>query len=313
MKKVLITAFAHEALREGLIERGYDVEVSSSISYEEVKNTIHQYVGLVITTRLLIDKPLLDHATNLQWIARLGSGMEIVDMDYAVQKNILCISSPEGNRDAVGEHCLGMLLSLMHNIHRASGEVKEGKWIREANRGWELGSKTVGIIGYGNTGSAFSKLLAPFGVTVLAYDKYKTGFAHDHVREASLEQVLAYSDVISLHLPLNSETYHFAATPFFELMKRRPYFINCSRGSVVDTNSLIDALDKALIAGAGLDVIENEDLATHTAIEKNMLGNMVKRNNVIITPHIAGYSHEALLKMAEVVLNKLDIGIKNRF
>ena len=313
MKKVLITAFAHEALREGLVARGYDVEVSSSISYEELKKNIHQYFGLVITTRLLIDKSLLDHASNLVWIARLGSGMEIVDVDYAAQKNIICISSPEGNRDAVGEHCLGMLLSLMHNIQRSSQEVKEGKWIREANRGWELGGKTVGIIGYGNTGSAFSKLLAPFGVTVLGYDKYKTSFAHDHVREASLEQVLAYSDVISLHLPLNDETYHFATTHFFELMKRKPYFINSSRGALVDTSSLIDALDRSLIAGAGLDVIENEDFATHSDLEKSLLGNMVKRDNVIITPHIAGYSHEALLKMAEVVLNKLDIGIKNRF
>ena len=311
MKKVLITAFAHEALKKGLLERGYEVDVHATISHDELMNKIDQYEGLVITTRISVDKHLIDRATNLKWIGRLGSGMEIVDTDYAEKKNILCISSPEGNRDAVGEHCLGMLLSLMHHIVRSHQEVMDGKWIREANRGVELRGKTVGIIGYGNTGAAFCKLLAPFALTVLAYDKYKTGFANDYIREASLEQLLGYSDVVSLHLPLNIETKHFANLQFFQLMKNRPYFLNSSRGPIVDSIGLIEALEKNLIAGAGLDVIENEDLATHSAAEQSVFRNILNRNNVIVTPHIAGYSHEALLKMAEVLLNKLDNLAKN--
>ena len=305
MKKVLITAFAHPLLKEALTEKGYQVDVHEKISYQELKSTIDQYFGLIITTRLNIDIAILDAAKQLKWIGRLGSGMEIVDTEYAQTKGIYCFSSPEGNRDAVGEHALGMLLSLMHHIDRSHREVSEGKWIRDGNRGIELGGKTVGIIGYGNTGAAFAKLLEPFGVTVLAYDKYKVGFTSGHVRETTLEDIQLNADVVSLHLPLNEETYHFANTSFFNQLKRTPFFLNTSRGPIVDTQALISALDSTLVKGVGLDVLENEDLASYRSDEKAQLENILKRNNTIVTPHIAGYSNEALLKMATTILDKL--------
>jgi D-3-phosphoglycerate dehydrogenase len=261
---------------------------------------------MVVSTRLNIDAALLSKAKSLQWIGRLGSGMEIIDVDYAKLHNIHCISSPEGNCGPVGEHCLGLLLSLMHHITRSAVEVAAGKWIREPNRGIELRGKTVGIIGYGHTGSSFGALLAPFGVRVLAVDKYKKNYASGHVEEASLEQVMEEADVISFHLPLDAETMHYANDRFFEGLGKKPFLLNASRGGVVDQLALIKALDAGKIAAAALDVLENEELMTYSPEEKAIFENLVARNNVLITPHIAGYSRESLYRMPEVILQKLD-------
>jgi D-3-phosphoglycerate dehydrogenase len=305
--KVLITAFVHHSLAPALVSMGYEVDVQEQISRETLLSTIEKYTGIIITTRLIMDSEVFDRAIQLKWLGRLGSGMEIVDIEYAAQKNIQCFSSPEGNCDAVAEWCIGTLISLRRNILIASQQVKRSEWIREPNRGIELKGKTVGIIGYGNTGQAFASLLSSFGVNILAHDKYKTGFSEGHVTESGLDQITDEADIISFHLPLSNETRHYADDRFFRKLKKKPILLNSSRGSVIDSSALIRALDEGGIAGAGLDVLENEQLASYSVSEKNQFIDLVNRPNVIITPHIAGYSHEALLKMADIILQKLKV------
>jgi len=303
---ILITAKVHPFLIETFQKQGFEVLYEPAISYDELLKKMPAATGLVITTRLKVDRAIIDAAPLLQWIGRLGSGMELVDTEYAASKNIVCISSPEGNRNAVAEHALGMLLAMQNNIIKSAEEIKEGKWLRNENRGTELSGKVVGIVGYGNTGGAFSKLLTSFGVTMLAYDKYRTGFGGEMIREADLDQLCRYADVISFHVPLTEESRHMANEQFFNKLEKRPFIINTSRGGVVDTAALIKALDEDRISGAALDVLENENLETLSRLQREQLDRLTTYKNVVITPHIAGYSHEAFYKMSEVLLKKLE-------
>ncbi len=302
---ILITAKAHPYLIETFQKKGYDVLYAPEIVYEDLIEKMHQVEGLVVTTRLKIDKALLDKAPKLKWIGRLGSGMELIDTEYASIKNIHCISSPEGNRNAVAEHALGMLLTMMNKIVKSVAEVKVGKWIRDENRGTEINGKTIGIIGYGNTGESLAKLLSSFNVTMLAYDKYKTGFGGTFIREASLDQICKYADVISFHVPLSNETKYMVDDSFFDKLKNTPFLINTSRGNVIETGALISALKENKIKGVALDVLENEKLETLSPLQKVQFDFLTSNENVLITPHIAGYSNEAFLKMSEVIISKL--------
>ena len=304
---ILITAKAHPVLFDTFQQRGYEVSYVPEITYEQLYEDIEDVTGLVVTTRIKIDRKLLDKAGKLRWIGRLGSGMELIDTAYAAEKNIICVSSPEGNRNAVGEHALGMLLNLMNHISKSSLEIKQGLWLREQNRGVELTGKIVGIIGFGNTGSAFAKLLSSFDVSILAYDKYKFGFGSAAVKEANIEQICRYADVISFHLPLNDETRHFANDHFFRAVQQKPFIINTCRGAVINTASLLAALKNNRIAGAALDVQENEKLDTLNQLETEQLDFLNAQKNVLLTPHIAGYSNEAFYKMSKLLLDKLDI------
>lgn len=304
---VIITAPAHPYLTQRLQDKGFEVVLSEKISYDELANNIATATGLVVSTRIKIDQPLLEKAIVLKWIARLGSGMELIDTNYAASKNIVCVSSPEGNAGAVGEHAMALLLNLMNKVTSSFAEVKNGLWIRDANRADALMGKTVGIIGMGHTGNAFATRLQSFGVKIMAHDKYKQETPLQNVEFVDLATLCANADVVSLHLPLTPETHHYASTSFFASLVKSPYFINTCRGKVADTAAIITALKNGQIKGAGLDVLENENLGSYSEVERVQLEWLCKQSNVIITPHIAGYSHEAFYLMAKIVLDKLGI------
>jgi D-3-phosphoglycerate dehydrogenase len=303
----IIAAKAHDILMTRLKNAGYEIRCITPNDNETWLSTLPYAAGIVVASGIRVDESFLNKAPQLRWIARLGSGMELIDVAAAESRGVKVYSSPEGNANAVGEYALGMLLGLMRNITSSSKEVAEDKWLRELNRGYELSGKIIGIIGFGNTGRALARVLRGFDVSIIAHDKYLFGFGNEHVKEASLEEVLKSSHVLSLHLPLTKETFHYANDHFFSRLEQQPVIINTSRGEVLDTRSLLRAFDQRRISGAALDVLENENLPTYSSAEKEILSTLLNKKQVLVTPHIAGYSHEAFYKMSLVIADKMGI------
>ncbi|HLP95042.1 MAG TPA: NAD(P)-dependent oxidoreductase [Saprospiraceae bacterium] len=311
MGRVLITDDCHHLLMEGLEQLGWQCDFEPNISPVETKDRIAGYEGLVINSKILVDRDFLDKAVKLRFVARLGSGMEIVDRVYAAEKGVKVWSSPEGNRNAVAEQALGMLLGLANNLPRADREVRQNIWRREANRGWEVQGKTLGIIGFGHTGSQFARKLAGMEMRVLACDKYKPeGFAAEMswVSESNLTQIQAEADIISLHLPLTSETLHFVDANFIQKCKPGFILINTARGKNVKTEDLVLGLESGQIGGACLDVFENEKPETYTEKEREWFQRLHQMENVVLSPHVAGWTHESKKLLAEILLQKIKTG-----
>ncbi len=307
-KKALVTDYVHPSLIEGLESRGYTVDYNRLITIDEVKNIIAQYQGIIINSKIKMMPEMIDEAINLKWIGRLGSGLEIIDRPYAAKNGIAVINTPEGNRNAVAEHVIGMLLSFANNLKKGNREVKQKIWNRERNRGWELKGKTIGIIGLGNTGSKLAKKLSSWELELISYDKYKpdTSSEMPFVERVSLEDILNRSDVISLHLPYTTETYHMVDSGFLQKCKKNVIIVNTSRGSVVNTSDMVDALESGHLGGACLDVFENEKPNTYSKAESNTYKRLYACDNVEVSPHVAGWTHESLARIANVMLEKLD-------
>lgn len=291
-----------------LQEAGFTNHEDFKSSKEEVEAKIQNYHGIVIRSRFKIDKAFIDKAVNLQFIARVGAGLESIDCDYALSKNIQLIAAPEGNRNAVGEHALGMILSLFNNFKRANAEIKSGHWNRESNRGHELDGKTVGIIGYGNMGKSFAKKLRGFDVEVLCYDILEN-VGDENARQVSLSELQQKADVLSLHTPWTPETDKMVNADFINAFAKPFWLINTARGKNVVSADLVEALKTGKVLGAGLDVLEYEKLSFENLFLDNHIPEafqyLMDADNVILTPHIAGWTFESHAKLAQVIVDKI--------
>lgn len=304
MVKILIADKLHPAFKEKAQKLGYLVDDCSDYSREQTLSVIHEYDGLAIRTKFNIDREIMEAATRLRFIARAGAGMDNIDEQFARERNISCINAPEGNRDAVAEHALGLLLSLMNNLKKGDTEIRNGYWDREGNRGVELMGKTVGIIGYGFMGQAFARRLSGFGVNVIAYDKYKTGFSDEYANEASMEQIVKQSDILSLHIPLTRETRQMVDDEYLFHFRKPIWFLNTARGEIVNTQALLKAVRNGKIAAAGLDVLESEKFPALG--QQPWFDELVNCGKVLLSPHVAGWSVESYRKISEVLGEKLE-------
>jgi D-3-phosphoglycerate dehydrogenase len=304
VKQVLIASPISQKFNAFLIEKNYEiVEYSGNYQLSVINNQM--IIGIITSNKFILNKLEIEKYPNLKWIGRIGSGMEIIDVEYCQQKNIQCESSPNGIANAVAEHITGMLLSLNKNIHSSFEEIKNKQWIREPNRGIELENQTIGIIGYGHTGSAFAKKMSVFTNSIIAYDKYKTGFSNELVQEVSLEELKEKATILSFHLPLNEETKHYYNDNFLASIKNNHILINASRGYIANTSTILKGLQNGKIIGACLDVLEEEKNINQVLNEDNNLIEQMLKFNVIITPHIAGYSHNATEKMSQELMDKI--------
>ncbi len=307
-KKVYFIDTVHAVLHERLTRSGFNCIDITNDRIEQIPEKIFDAFGLVIRSKISLTQELLTRCENLKFIARSGSGLENIDVEFCNKKSIKCYNSPEGNRNAVAEHGLGMLLSLLNRIHISDLQIRNGIWQRESNRGEELDGKTIGIIGYGNNGAAFAKKLRGFDVKVLAYDKYKSGFGDHFVHECTLNAIMEKADIISFHVPLNKETKHIINEDFINKMAKPFILINMSRGRVVHTQSLVEGLKSHKVKGACLDVLEYEKKSFETFFEQNLpeeFSYLTSCERVVMTPHIAGWTTESYFKLSNILADKI--------
>jgi len=309
--KILHLDTNHELLISQLNDSGFINHEDYTSTKSEIEAKIHDYDGIVLRSRFSIDKPFLDAATHLKFIGRVGAGLENIDCDYAESKGVYLISVPEGNRNAVGEHTLGMLLSLFNKLNKADAEVRSGKWLREANRGIELDGRTVGLIGYGNMGKAFAKKLRGFDVEVLCYD-IKEGVGDANAKQVTLQEFQEKVDVVSLHTPQTSLTLNMVNSVFINQFSKSFWLINTARGKSVVTQDLVSALKTGKVLGAGLDVLEYEKASFETLFSSKLpeaFQYLIDSEHVLLSPHVAGWTVESKEKLAQTIVDK----IKSKF
>jgi len=309
LKKILFIDSVHPILEERLLDLDYVCEHDLKSPKEALELRIDQYFGLVIRSRFPIDEPFLNKAKNLKFIARSGAGLENINVAYAEQKGVTVFNSPEGNMDAVGEQAIGMLLMLFNQLKKGDLEVRKGTWDREGNRGLELSKKTVGIIGYGNMGRALAKKLSGFGCDVMAYDKYKKGFESEIIKEVDLATIFQETDVLSIHLPLSEETYHYVNVDFLAKFKKPIYMINTARGNNVCIGDLVSGLKNKRVLGACLDVLEYETKSFETISAEELPEDfqyLAKSDKVIFSPHVAGWTQESYVKLSSFLADKIE-------
>jgi len=308
IRKVLFIDTAHPILEQDLANYGFNCEHFPDFSRQQYEEIIHEYFGIIIRGKIKLDKAILRKASKLKFIGRVGAGMENIDMDFATSNGIACLNAPEGNRDAVGEQAVGMLLMLMNHLRKADREVREGIWLRAENRGTEIKGKTVAIVGYGNMGGAFAQRLKGFGCRVIAYDKYKTNYSDEFVDESDLNTIFAEADILSLHVPLTDETTFLVNDKYLNKFRKNIFVINTARGKVLKTADLVKNIKSGKVLGAALDVLEYEKMSFED-IDKNSLPEdfqyLIDSDNVVLSPHIAGWTHESNFKLAKTISDKV--------
>lgn len=302
---VLIVDEMHVSLMPMLEKIGFIPDYQPKIKRQEIIDIMGNYEGLLIRSKTKVDEELLNNATQLKFIGRAGAGIDLIDEALAEEKGIIIFAANEGNRVAVAEHVIGMLLVLMNNLLIADRQVREGKWLREENRGYELMGKTIGIIGYGNNGTETAKRFSAFGCKVLAYDKYKSGFSDEYATEATMQDIFDKADVLSLHIPLKKETLQLVNHEFLDSFVNNIYFANASRGEIVVLDAVLEGLNSGKIRGACLDVLENEKLSQLNPQQKETFEQLIRSDKVILSPHIAGWTHESYVRINEVLIEKI--------
>lgn len=310
--KILIADEMHPSIINMLASEGWDYNYMPKLKRDEILKQLPEFEGLFIRSKTFIDGEFLNHAPKLRFIARAGAGLDLIDIDEVNKRNIRLFHAGEGNRDAVAEHAVGLLLALFNNIVRADREVRNGIWEREGNRGIELMNKTVGLIGYGNNGSATAKRLHAFGCRILAFDKYKVNYSDDYATEATLGQVMEESDILSLHVPLTDETKGWIDSLFIERMGRPFFLMNVARGEIVALEAVVHGLKSGKLRGACLDVLENEKLATLSASQQESFDFLKSSDKVIMTPHVAGWSQESYVRINEVLKRQIKNWLENQ-